>query len=571
MNVLLLLDWRPFFYELIMHVTGKPKEEWPELLNLFNLSFSVIVKDQKNELSSILVDTIWILDLQLESDPKRQIMGEILHFLLAKGYVPSVMAKERLDPDLLELAGAIQSSSLFMKKLVRINTGMFYKQQKFNLFREESEGFAKLISLLFTFPANISPRTLFEQVIGLIGYFDLDPTRVLDVIIDEFAFCSNDKFPIFLGLLRLCGFSSETVASVFCFKLQWLAAEQKDPDAFEGVMKVLALLLRENIVLFEQIYPNLLPSEAETTKAVEGRGKAILSATRSSIGFLGAKEKDDNQAIQTSLGYHEAGIGLLEFEILDNQAVTLTRWLIHFGDVESANKIIGRLPSIVSLNINISRSICQQLNGLIGPLYSKYYSRLEIAFDEEQAVEDLKHWLTILGTGLYSDGNLFTKLCRILKGMFASRKALAEYFLINFMLPALSLSTANAALSFELWSLLELFPYPDRYGIYYTWKTQVYDEGKPEVKYARTMAIQDIRKVMRRLAKENVKQFGRLIGKISHANPVVVLPIIIDQLQAYDNLIIPAVEAFRYLTPLSYDILICIPTIPIIFFYFLFC
>lgn len=545
-----------------MHLTGKPKEEWPELLNLFNLSFSVILKEQKGELSSVLLDTIWVLDLQLESDAKRQLMAEILRFLLGKGYVPSVIAKERLEPDLLELSGAIQSSSMFMKKLVRINTGMFYKQQKFNLFREESEGFAKLISLLFTFPGDINPQTLFEQVIGLIGFFDLDPTRVLDVILDEFAFATNEKFPIFIELLRLCNFPSETVASVFCFKLQWLA-EQKDPDAFEGLTKVLALLLREKIVLFEQIYPNLLPAETDTMKVIESRGKAILSATRSSLGMLSSKEKDDGQTIQTSLGYHEAGLGLLEFEVLDNQIVNLTRWLIYFGDIESAKKIIERIQFIVSLNINISRSICQHLNGLIGPLYNKYYSQLEIDFDEEQMIEELRYWLFILGPGLYSDGGLFTKLCRILKGMFTNRKELVEYLLINFMLPALSLSSANAALSFELWSLLELFPYSDRYGIYHTWKTQVYDGGRPEVKYARTMAIQDIRKVMRRLAKENVKQFGRLIGKISHANPAVVLPIIIDQLQAYDNLIIPAVEAFRYLTPLSYDILICIPIITI--------
>ena len=60
---------------------------------------------------------------------------------------------------------------------------------------------------------------------------------------------------------------------------------------------------------------------------------------------------------------------------------------------------------------------------------------------------------------------------------------------------------------------------------------------------------------MRRLSKENTKQYGRHLGKITHCNPGVVFDTILGQIQAYDNLIVPVVEMMKYLTPLSFDVL----------------
>lgn len=61
--------------------------------------------------------------------------------------------------------------------------------------------------------------------------------------------------------------------------------------------------------------------------------------------------------------------------------------------------------------------------------------------------------------------------------------------------------------------------------------------------------------MIRRLAKETVRQYGRLVAKVTHAAPHVTIPLIIAQLQVYDNLIPSVVEAFKFLTPLSYDVL----------------
>ncbi|VAH85576.1 unnamed protein product [Triticum turgidum subsp. durum] len=63
------------------------------------------------------------------------------------------------------------------------------------------------------------------------------------------------------------------------------------------------------------------------------------------------------------------------------------------------------------------------------------------------------------------------------------------------------------------------------------------------------------RRLLKRLAKENLKQLGRMVAKLAHANPMTVLRTIVQQVEAYRDMINPVVDAFKYLTQLEYDIL----------------
>lgn len=56
------------------------------------------------------------------------------------------------------------------------NTEMAYKQHRFNLQREETEGFAKLLVLLGGVRDGSKVESE-ENMRRLIGYFDLDPNR----------------------------------------------------------------------------------------------------------------------------------------------------------------------------------------------------------------------------------------------------------------------------------------------------------------------------------------------------------------------------------------------------------
>ncbi|XP_064404750.1 THO complex subunit 2-like [Halichondria panicea] len=50
------------------------------------------------------------------------------------------LLKERLEMETLEQVSLVPSARNFNQKYVKTKTKLFYKQQKFNLFREENEG-----------------------------------------------------------------------------------------------------------------------------------------------------------------------------------------------------------------------------------------------------------------------------------------------------------------------------------------------------------------------------------------------------------------------------------------------
>lgn len=100
-----------------------------------------------------------------------------------------------------------------------------YKQNKFNLLREQSEGYSKLTAEL---TSNLGPphspvtgrptepwsaieeraRPVWDKVISLIGYFDLDPNRALDMILDVLSVNLATHYSFFIALLSLspwCG------------------------------------------------------------------------------------------------------------------------------------------------------------------------------------------------------------------------------------------------------------------------------------------------------------------------------------------------------------------------------
>ena len=55
------------------------------------------------------------------------------------------------DKDFLAETGNTVSQEVYHKKVVQVNTRLHYAQRKYNLLREESEGYAKLIAGLLSF------------------------------------------------------------------------------------------------------------------------------------------------------------------------------------------------------------------------------------------------------------------------------------------------------------------------------------------------------------------------------------------------------------------------------------
>lgn len=95
-----------------------------------------------------------------------------------------------------------------------------YKQNKVNLLREQTEGYSKLVAEI---TSSVGPphssatglpvesaeiiheraSSVWGRVVSLIGHFDLDPNRALDVFLDIFATHLATHHTFFLALLSL--------------------------------------------------------------------------------------------------------------------------------------------------------------------------------------------------------------------------------------------------------------------------------------------------------------------------------------------------------------------------------
>lgn len=124
--------------------------------------------------------------------------------LLATEISPHLM-RCILDSTLLESVGMIRNT--FVRVGIRQQTNLLYRQSNYNLLREETEGYSKLITELFT-TSSSEPLTCevveetFERVKGMIGAFDLDVGRVLDITLDVFAAVLVKQYRFFVKYLR---------------------------------------------------------------------------------------------------------------------------------------------------------------------------------------------------------------------------------------------------------------------------------------------------------------------------------------------------------------------------------
>ncbi len=224
----------------------------------------------------------------------------------------------------------------------------------------------------------------------------------------------------------------------------------------------------------------------------------------------------------------------------------------------------------------VARALCSAVGKLLQPVYSVYcpgsgLGRPKTAAPEDEfqsqippeALELLEH----LRVHLYRDPELMTKLCRILRhevlasGGRSAAKSVAEGLLRRALLPGLSLVPANPALSHEVWSVLELLPYADRFRVYSEAAKDA--EGEPVLLAAGKLATVGVRKIMRRVTKpsgdkqekEAMKRMGRMLAKLGHGSPLAAMRTIVQQVEAYEAMTGPVVDALRFFSPLGFDVL----------------
>jgi THO complex subunit 2 len=136
----------------------------------------------------------------------------------------------------------------------------------------------------------------------------------------------------------------------------------------------------------------------------------------------------------------------------------------------------------------------------------------------------------------------------------------SAYLLLKMLVSSLTLFPPNPAISADLWALLSIHPYHTRYCLYKEWRGGGLERAglstKPLAQVKCEMgAGKAARYALKRLSKDNVRDMGRQVSKVTHSNPLVVFSTILSQVESYDNLIDMMVEAVRFVTPLGLDVL----------------
>ena len=165
----------------------------------------------------------------------------------------------------------------FIKEFARINTKSF-EHNKFNLLREESEGYSKLISFLFDINElqkkldEKEIKTILEKIVKIIGNFDLDSHRALDIALEIFKYS-----PFNLNYIKIFDIlNKKAILPIIDFKF---FENQND----KKLMIIFAQLIHFNYISLEDFILHINPSLTELQQIYINKYKSIYEYIQKSL------------------------------------------------------------------------------------------------------------------------------------------------------------------------------------------------------------------------------------------------------------------------------------------------
>ena len=387
------------------------------------------------------------------------------------------LLKERVNDDLLEKLGFVASKKVFKQTLVKANTVKHYKQQKYNLLREESEGFSKLyIELLLFFSSITGPVScdaMVQRVNSFIGCFQLDPNRSADVMMEAFervvARKNMNEFSqtAFVTLLKL--FNSTSVTHILGFKFEAYSKPDSPDYTPRSLFQLAALLLKAKIVNIVELYPHvshsspspffraivglvlfsfgggsslvfqLSPDDKDLVKDREEFIKEAVNtlkrATEIRVNATDEKEEQEKEEEEKKKRRAElsakadskiaaaGGIHGPEFGP-PQQKIELLACVLDSDDWPTAEWLLTRLKAIVPVsNSRVCQALCSYIHRHVEPVYGPIAAKFRVLSSAKPLgatlpIEDAPAILCVpvsfLNIYLHKDPMLFSKICRVI-------------------------------------------------------------------------------------------------------------------------------------------------------------
>ena len=204
---------------------------------------------QHDEIPALVLDILNIYDAETSVEISGETRKKLTKLTKStENALSKELLQERMEIDTLGEFKIVTNKS-FYTKFIKIKTKLYYKQNKFNLFREESEGYAKLVNELNQSVDNLSPELVLENIKSLIGCFNLDPTRVLDAMLDSFE-SRPEKIKFFSPLISSYLPDKKLLCEVMGFKYTCSERQGFTPASLH---RLAIAMIHENIVTLEEV------------------------------------------------------------------------------------------------------------------------------------------------------------------------------------------------------------------------------------------------------------------------------------------------------------------------------
>uniref|UniRef100_A0A1I8FUA8 THO complex subunit 2 n=1 Tax=Macrostomum lignano TaxID=282301 RepID=A0A1I8FUA8_9PLAT len=490
--------------------------------------------------------------LSRDNSPERQRLLALIRQCQSMQLTVEPLLKERLTDETLEELDIIASKQAFQSRYVKLKTRLFYKQQKFNLLREENEGFAKLIVELGAL-ASVLDLVLdacevrsdeAEQLLDMVRLYRPNPADLCQLLGHKFTFYQGAATPT--GLYRVCAAAVKSKLAELRLLLPhlWPSMSEMEPLLTQQLQEA-KKYARKAAASAPLLDAAALDVNLDQLAVPGFRPSQRLSRWRAAL----MQQSEQHQQQHTTGATPSTAIDLdaADSSFAHNQLLGLAEALLEAGDFNSARPAVTR---------HLNRRLCTIGHAVIESAYATVCRLPACVRSHRAPIAVADHLLSSAepGEALKNVAQLLSYLGPAVHAVFN--------LLDECILPALSLSEANCPLGELVWSLVRHLPFDLRYRLYGQWKAAEAPGMHPAMirrraeVTGRPSKLLDSESIRDEASnKDNVKQQGRQLGKLSHSNPGPLFEVVIEQITRYDNLVTPVVDSFRYLNSLGLDVL----------------
>ena len=547
----------------------------------------------KQYLDENLIQTLWIIGFNINNLTSNQNQNEhdkiktenyknLVICLLNEKIITKNELIEKLEKQTLNQIGLIDIKD-FESKHTRINTKSF-EQTKFNLLREESEGYSELISFLFDInqlKINLEQKeieTILEKIVKIIGYFNLDSYRVLDIAIEIFKYS-----PFNINYIKIFDILNKNILiPIFDFKFSENPTDKK-------LMVIAAQLITFKYISLDLFLQHINPSLSELQNNYIQKYQKIYDYIKNELNE--EIKIEINSYSDTNLSSNKTANHFCDFQKIISNAIN---WNKNRSNTENnfennkSNQIYLLLECFVVIkdkknffeiyeliknfydpfeSIGLIRELCELIKWKILPLFIQNNQNKieEINKNDKfcqchnfnEFLKNIPLLLKILNIGLSKDQILFQKLLTIMNKNIDGVKNNLDLFktlFVEVFFPSLSLMDPCPSLLSLFWNILSNFDYITRYTLYENWLNISY-KIHPYLIIRSIVSWKEIQKWQKTFSQENAKKQGRILQIISNSNPIIAFDSIIRIVIYYENQIPTIINTLTFCSYLSYDII----------------